>query len=272
MLTYGNGEMCSKLLFNAINQNYLARVTSYFSLAKECKNLSPATAIQPYITKDGCYIKQYPPSGDTIRDMFDEATSSPLNPWGISDKERYTREIQSVQCHGGIFAQDHTFQPVRNYQKSLGAVAVWDVATSTGEIATAVLVTTTQTKDFSHAAIQLSKRTQFTPAVMYSDTWPNKKEYWDDVFPGIEGRLGLFDFEKRITSTLRKGHIDFMEALSGLLDCLYENEPNDYENVLKALKDGSLSPTGNCLSSSDIADLQATKLFRVRYNKYIRKK
>jgi hypothetical protein len=87
--------------------------------------------------------------------MYDEAASSSSNYWAISDYERHTREIQSVSCHGGIFAQDHTFEVVKNYPSSIGAVAVWDVAIDTGEIATAVLVPTTQTKHFSHAVIQL---------------------------------------------------------------------------------------------------------------------
>jgi hypothetical protein len=178
--------------------------------------------------------------------------------------------MQSVTCNKGIFAQDHTFQVVKNYQKSIGAAAVWDVATNTGEIACAVLVPSTQARHFSHAAKQLAKRQSFTPTATYSDTWPSKKEFWESLFPDIQGRLGLFHFEKRILSTLRKNHCDFLQAVNALLECLYEYVPEDYENLLRALKDGTL--TGNVFSDTDILDIEGTKYFRDRYSKYLRKR
>jgi hypothetical protein len=133
-----------------------------------------------------------------------------------------------------------------------------------------VLVPTTQTKHFAHAAIQLSKRPSFTPKAMYSDTWPNKSSFWESVLPGIEGRLGLFHYEKRIISTLRKKHIDYFDALTDLLLALYSYEASDYEKLLTALKDGSLS--GKRYSSHEIAEMKMTKTFRERYGKYLRKK
>jgi hypothetical protein len=78
------------------------------------------------------------------------------NRWMISNHDRNTREIQSVKCVSGIFAQDHTFEAIKNYKKSLGAKVIWDVATGTGEIAAAVLVPTTKTIHYAHAAIQLA--------------------------------------------------------------------------------------------------------------------
>jgi hypothetical protein len=97
---------------------------------------------------------------------------------------------------------------------------------------------------------------------MYSDTWPNKRDYWESVFPGIEGLLGLFHFEKRIVSTLRKKHIDYIEALTDLLSALYTYCSQDYEKLLSVLKDGTLSPTGKKYSVEEIHDLEGTKLFR----------
>ena len=268
MLTYGNGDLCSRLIYNAINREYIRGMTSYYSFW-EGSHTDPG----PFLAKDGTYIRQFPPLGDTIRDMFDEAAASNRNPWRISDNMRHTREIQSVGCNKGIFCQDHTFQPVKNYMKrEVGAVAVWDAATETGEIASAVLVPTTKTIHFSHAAMQLARRTNFNPAAMYSDTWPNKDDYWEQLFPAIEGRLGLFHYEKRILSTLRKGHIDYFEAMSGLLNCLYEYLPEDYEKVLYALKHGLLSADGKHYSMVEISDMQSSKVFRHRYSKYLRKK
>jgi len=53
-----------------------------------------------------------------------------------------------------VFAQDHTHEVVKNYfnKKTLGVTALWDCANENGEIASAVLVSTTKTKDFAHAA------------------------------------------------------------------------------------------------------------------------
>ena len=212
-------------------------------------------------SKDGTFIKQCPPLGDTVRLMFDDAASSDKNPWRISDHDRHHRETQGVKCDGGTFAQDHTFETVKNYQRRLGAKAAWDVATDTGEIAPTVLVTSTKTQHFSHAAKQLLKRPGFNPKAMCSDTWPHKDDYWDLTCPGIMGRLGLFHFEKRIISTLRKNHIDSNEAVTDLLAALHSYCPMNYEKLLAALKDGRTSQTGKKHSSSDVSDSQQTKLF-----------
>jgi len=152
MLTYTNGEVYSKLLFNSINRAFIKKLKIYYSAG--------GRKGRPYLAKDGEFIKQYPPLGDTVRSMHDEASNSSDTPWKISDKDRNTRELQSVTCHD-IFAQDHTFSMVKNYQKRLGAKALWDVGTATGEIAAAVLVQSTRTEDFAHAAQMLVNRPWF---------------------------------------------------------------------------------------------------------------
>ena len=131
---------------------------------------------------------------------------------------------------------------------------------------------TTKTKDFAHAAGMLVKRPWFNPKIMYSDTWPCKKEYWEDLLgEDFEGRLGLFHYEKRIIKTLRKKHVDYFASVTALLDALYTYCANDYERLITALKDGSLAPTGKKYDNEDIAELKETKQFRVRYGKYLRK-
>ena len=111
MIAYGNGELCSKLLYDAINRAYMGRIKTYYSLALSRKESSTTTPNE-YIPKDGSFIRQCPPLGDTIRDLYNHAASSATNRWGISDFERNTREMQSVKCVG-IFAQDHTFEPIK---------------------------------------------------------------------------------------------------------------------------------------------------------------
>lgn len=271
MLTHANGELFSRLLCNTINKDHLERITGCCSHKKSDR--AADEPVKECIEKDGGFLKQFPPTGDTIRDMCDEASGSSNNPWGTSDAERHTREMQGVQCHGGIFAQDHTFSVINNYQKKkLGAKAVWDVATNTGEIAAAVCVPAMQTIHFSHAARQLTDRPHFNPAAMHSDTWPHKKEHWEKLIPGLKGRLGLFHCEQRVISTLRKNHIDFYDALPDLLDALCEYEATDYENLLSALKGGTLSSKGNKLTTEEITDLKRTKHFRKRHGKHLRKR
>jgi len=267
MTTYGNGDLCSRLLFNTLNQTYLERVSSYYSYHVQAKTKD----VIPYVEKDGHFIKTFPPLGDTIREAYDDASNSINNKWGISDHDRHTREIQGVKC-SRLYAEDHTHEVTKNYfgRRRLGAFALWDVSTETGEIATAVLVPSTKATDLSHAALSLSWQQQFLPKAMYSDRWPVNVGYWAKVFgTALEGRLGLFHFTQRITKTLRKWHIDYFVAINGILDAIYFYNQLDYEALLIALKDGTLN--GKTHSEEEIADLKATRLFRQRYGKYLRK-
>ncbi|KAG7374499.1 hypothetical protein IV203_013594 [Nitzschia inconspicua] len=78
MTTYGNGDLCSRLLYNAINREYLSKVSSYYSYYKT----HPSTSgIIEYPVKDGQYITVFPPNGSTIRNLFEEAFKEP-NRWG----------------------------------------------------------------------------------------------------------------------------------------------------------------------------------------------
>lgn len=157
MLTCGNGELCSKLFHNAINRAYVRRLKVNHSKAKEKKERSHKTEdfdVANYAPKDGVHIKTFPPLGDTMQDMFDEVCSSKRNPWCVSDSDQHTRKIQSVKGLG-VFAQDHTFESIKNYKKRVGAKAAWTVGTETGETECVSLVPTTKTEDFTHAARQL---------------------------------------------------------------------------------------------------------------------
>jgi len=137
MPTCGNGEFCSGMLYDVMNCSYLERVEDCYSFYKEKQEKE----VLSYLEKDGSYIVSYPPLGDGIRDSYDVACSNPNTPLQISDHDRHAREIQSVGCRL-IFAQDHTHEVCKNcfQKKRMGAVALWDVATETGEIASAVVV------------------------------------------------------------------------------------------------------------------------------------
>jgi len=106
---------------------------------------------------------------------------------------------------------------------------------------------------------------------MYADTWPHKSSFWGPVLFGKEltGRLGLFHFIQRISRTLRKKHVDYQEAVNKLLDCVYEYRSDDYEALLTALREGTLS--GKKHTSNEIEWLRRSRFFRQRYASYLRK-
>ena len=84
MLTYGNGELCSKMLYNTLNRSCLRKLKACCSAAKAMEK-NPRCPPADCLAKDSVFIKTYPPLGDTLRDMRDAAMSSRTNPWRISD-------------------------------------------------------------------------------------------------------------------------------------------------------------------------------------------
>jgi len=107
MLTYGNGELCSKLLYNSINREHIQKLKVCLSWLNHHQNAT--NKVQPYLQKDSKFIKTFPPLGDTIREMYREACKTEQSSWVISDDNRNTREIQSVSLNGsGVFGEDHT--------------------------------------------------------------------------------------------------------------------------------------------------------------------
>jgi hypothetical protein len=108
MPIYGNGDLCSRLLYNGINRAYLERVGTYYSI-----NAGQSNTL-PYLQKDGEYIRAYPLLGDTIREYYNEACSSSNQPWQLRDHDQHVWEIQSDSCNL-LFAEDHTQQVTGNY-------------------------------------------------------------------------------------------------------------------------------------------------------------
>jgi len=237
MTTHANGDLCAKMLCNATNRSHLEKVQSYHS-----HNAGNDKTIL-HIKKDEQCTRVFPPLGDNIRDTVDEAASNNNNPWGISDHDRHTQEIQGVGCEVSC-AVDHKHEVTKNHcrKQQIGADALWDVGNDTGQIACAVLVPSTGTTDLSHAAMQVSKRKNFEPKALHSDTWPAKLEHGALLFGDeLEGRLGLFHFMQRTTRTFRKKHVDHFQALNGLLKCVHEHNTKDHEDLLRALKEGTLN-------------------------------
>jgi hypothetical protein len=274
MITYGNGDQLSKMLFTKMSKDYHHKRTEYLSYWRDyqqCEEIVKKVATPPYPELHE-YMTFKPPSGHSLRNLFDEACLSPNTPYGISDHNRCTREIQSVGTNS-MFAQDHTMEVTKNYRATMGARAVWDVAIETGEIACAVLVGKTSVKDFAHAAEAMIRRPNFNPVVMYSDTWPNKDSFWKLFFgDDFEGRLGLFHYEQRIIKTLRQGHIDYHKAIKDLCNSVYSWESKSFNKLLAALSSGTLGNGGKPMSNQQIQKMMCTSgEFRKKYAKYLMK-
>ena len=265
MVTHGNAILCAEYLYESINQCYMDKTMRFYSELLATDQASD----QPYPKKDGEWLVSYPPQADTLRQIYEQGAYSDSVWWGVSDVDRHQREIQMVKCRLS-FAQDHTWEVVKNYLSSCKAKVLWDVCTETGEIACLVLVQSTKLQEIAHAAEQLSRRIGFSPVIMYSDTWPHKDDFWELILGArLIGRLGLFHFLQRITKTLRQRHCDHGQALRDLKACIYEEHDEDFQKVIHALKTGLL---GKEYTEEEICEMRATKVFAQRYNKYIRKR
>ena len=124
MLTYGNAEYFSRLIYQKLNKEYLRRIDSYYD---QCVYLKMESAME-YPSLNNWIAGRYYPDGAKFRELYEHAQSSRLTRSGVTEFERHTREIQSVTCNLTM-AQDHTMEMVKNYQKKLGAKACWTVCT-----------------------------------------------------------------------------------------------------------------------------------------------
>ena len=233
MITYGNGNLCSRLLYNAMCKAYTIKLMEYYSL---CKMLNKKP--EEYPKKNKGFITIFAPNGASIRKLHKVAANSKCTPGNISDKERHTREIQGVKCNA-VFAHDHTFDVSKNYKGLSRKHVVWDLAQEDGQIGTIVLVEGTKTREIACAAEQWIRRTHSIPRVMYTDTFPAKDAFWTDLTGEDQGRLGLFHYIRRITRTLRPTHFQFNKAIKLLLKTIYSYHKQDYDNLLFHLKAGS---------------------------------
>jgi hypothetical protein len=110
-----------------------------------------------------------------------------------------------------------------------------------------------------HAAQLLANRKGFEPKVLYTDTWPAKNDFWPLLYGSeLEGRLGLFHYVQRIMRTLRKKHVDYLEAITSLLQAVYSYHAEDYERLITALKKGKMSQSQKKYTDEEIAELKAT--------------
>jgi hypothetical protein len=260
--TYGSGDFYCKKLYRTMGLGYLRKVENYLSE-------SPTSS---YVTIDEWTNSNYPPSGQSIRKYYQDAERSPHTPYNISNFDRYEREIQSVTTDS-VIAIDWTFQICKNYTLGAGAKACFTMCTETGEIAALGIVNSTACSQVSHMLQEIiAKRPTFRPRIIYTDTWPNSREFWTNVFGLLlVGRLGLFHLMKRILDTLNSRCALYWQALVEFKSSIYRYNDDDEANLIRVLKNGTMAKDGKCHSDEDIRQLRHSKRWKQRYQEYLRK-
>jgi hypothetical protein len=268
MKTYGNGDFYSTKLFHTAAKEFERNIAKYSSKVEY--------AGTDYHISFEDWLGRYPPSGADIRAAYERAERSQLMPYGVSNYNRYKRELQSVG-HNGVDRTcviDWTFAITKNYLLP-GAKACFTMKIGTGETAALALVSSTAVSQVAHLCQQtVSKRKNFRPELLWTDTWPDSERFWRCIFGTfLIGRLGLFHIMHRILKTLN--HVSselFWKVNVGIQECFYRYEEGDYKNVIEHLGDGTLSRDGKGRNEKQIVDLRYSKRWNQRYSKFLRKK
>jgi hypothetical protein len=171
MITHGNGDQISRMIHELRGARYEDFEEEYYTQAHHT-NLVVEQALASEQIWRGCHA----PTGSQLRDLYIVGKDSKLNSTGISDRMRHLREIQSVGSKIST-ASDHTFAVLKNYKKSdiPEATCVHTINVESGELASAVMVTSTECTEFAHATEQFSKRSNVNPKMHVTDNCPANK-------------------------------------------------------------------------------------------------
>ena len=265
MVSTSSATQFSKLLFKKFNCAYVDKVESYLSM-------QPAI---PYIDTQGFHGLTWPPSPDTVRDLYLEAERSCLTPYGYSNESRFNRELQAVNVAStDVIAIDWTFQTLKNFQLP-GAEALFTANKGeTKEIVTLLIVDSTKASQVAHGLVMArQKRENFCPNAIYTDTCPHNITFWRLLFGAtVVLRLGLFHLIQRIYRTLDTRSNFFWKVLVELKAALYSYYEEDMAKLLDSLKNGTFDSSGKKYTSSEIVQLQHSKRWNQRFGAYLRKR
>ena len=165
------------------------------------------------------------------------------------------------------FSSDHTHDAAKSFHVPGKDKKIWNCVTGWLKVACMILVATTSSTAFLHAAECLAHRPHFKPTVHFTHTWPNDEELWARLLPYTRGRLDVFHFMKRILDTMRQRHCDFNSAASALSRCIFQYNEDDIDAVKRALRDGSLN--GNRHTDNEISEMMTDERWKKNYSKYI---
>eukprot|EP00980_Cylindrotheca_fusiformis_P012820 scaffold3155_cov91-Cylindrotheca_fusiformis.AAC.1 len=237
MKTYGNADMVSTHLMQSMGRHYATKAATY--LSQEPKH--------PFPCQSAFVKNNWPPAGPTLRRLYENAEYSPLQLYGYSNFHRYTTEVQNVSlAEGDSVAYDHTFSALTAYNKAnglgRGKAILTGLKKPTNEVVMVAIVPSTSLKDASHALIQSQKKRGMIPSVVMTDTMPNGKAFWKDLYGDeVDCQLGLFHFMHRIVDTLDSHSAHYWKCLVGLKESIYQYNPRDLSKLKAALMGGTLS-------------------------------
>jgi hypothetical protein len=267
MRTYANARFISNKLFRKIGQQYTIALSTYLSMN--------SNADFPSLEEWSGNV--VPPSDATIRDLFNAAEKSSLNPYVYSNKERAKREMQSVEVKKGEnIALDWTFATLTNYHNMKSAKAIFTCNKgSTKEIVLVALVPSTKVSDASHLLQQAIRRRgeeNFSPSVLYTDTCPHNTEYFARLFGSqLIHRLGLFHLVHRMIETYDARSEYYWEVLVKTQEAIYTYRAAEHDALIKALQDGSFSSDCKHYTAEEIQTVRHSKYWNQRYQEYLPK-
>jgi hypothetical protein len=157
-----------------------------------------------------------PSSGDTIRQLFKRGAESVLNPYGYSDIERGTCEIQSVEVKtGDTVAYDWTVAALSNYFNNKAKAIFTGNRGYTHEVVFLALIPSTSMSDVAQLLEQAVKRRKhFEPSVLYSDTCPHNTAFFHLLHGDkLAHVLGLFHLLQRMIKTYNKRSEDYWKMV-----------------------------------------------------------
>ena len=144
---------------------------------------------------------------------------------------------------------------------------------STKEVISLGIVPTTSLQDASHLLVQSKlHRATFKPSVVYTDTCPHGKEFWEALFgPQVETKLGLFHFVHRIVDTMNNKSELFWEAVVALKSAIYTYHSLDEAALLESLKDGSFSKSNKKHTDEEIHQMRFSRQWKANCEPFLRK-
>jgi hypothetical protein len=238
---------------------YQRRLENYYSLS----------AAKAYVSFHE-FIGTYPPSGAMIRFLYEQAERSNDTSTGISNFDRYTREIQGIGEEGGALGLDWTFAVCKNFNV-VGAKAMFTMQNSNAEIVNLALVPSTKAEEVAHLNEQaVRRRKNLRPKYIFTDMRPHNNSFWKMIFGPIKGKLEMFHCMGCILEHVNHRCEWYWKCLVDLQKAIYKYNSSDETGLLRALKDGTMSSNGKKHKSSEIQSLRESKRWKQRYStKYL---
>ena len=137
------------------------------------------------------------PGGATLRGRIEDAYYSQGSGGDLMSRHDFrVCQIQSVGITNPVeemptgrevcdlcFSSDHTRDAAKSSHVPGKDKKIWNCVTGWPKVACMILVATTTSTAFLHAAECLAHRPHFTPTVHFTDTWPNDEKLWARLLP-----------------------------------------------------------------------------------------